>query len=102
MADDKLYYRPRTDEYGRCRQEVNLANAKQYFEKAAELDNKDALYGLGKLGLRKDSEYNPNKAVDYLTTAAKGGHDYAAYTLGKLFLKGVKMSRRMWITHCDG
>ena len=66
------------------------------FEKAAELDNKRRLYGLGKLHLRRDPEYyNPNKAVDYLTIAAKGGHDYAAYTLGKLFLKGEDVPKNV-------
>ena len=69
---------------------VNLRQAKRYFEKAAKLDNPDALYGLGKLFLRKDSEYyDPNKAVDCLLKAARKGHEYAAYTLGRLFLKGV-------------
>ena len=96
MADDKLYYRLGQMNMGGVGTEVNLANAKQYFEKAAELDNKDALYGLGKLNLRKGSEYyNSNKAVDYLMTAAKGGHDYAAYTLGKLFLKGEDVPKNM-------
>ena len=96
MADDKLYYRLGQMNMGGVGTEINLANAKQYFEKAAELDNKDALYGLGKLHLRKDPEYyNPNKAVDYLTIAAKGGHDYAAYTLGKLFLKGEDVPKNV-------
>ena len=73
MADDKLYYRLGQMNMGGVGTEINLANAKQYFEKAAELDNKDALYGLGKLHLRKDPEYyNPNKAVDYLTDSGEG------------------------------
>lgn len=73
---------------------VNLRQAKRYFEKAAKLDNPDALYGLGKLFLRKDSEYyDPNKAVDCLLKAARKGHEYAAYTLGRLFLKGDEIPK---------
>lgn len=104
MADDKLYYRLGQMNLNGVGTEVNLANAKQYFEKAAELDNKDALYGLGKLRLRRDSEYyDPNKAVDCLIEAAKKGHDYAAYNLGKLFLKGEDIPKNVdyalrWLT----
>lgn len=75
---------------------VNLRQAKRYFEKAAKLDNPDALYGLGKLFLRKDSEYyDPNKAVDCLLQAAQKGHEFAAYALGKLFLKGDEVPKNV-------
>lgn len=49
-----------------------------YNEKAAELENVDALYGLGKLYLKKDYEfYDKEKAMEYLKQAAEQGHEYA-------------------------
>ncbi len=96
MADDKLYYRLGQMNLNGIGTAVNLPKAKQYFEKAANLDNPDALYGLGKLFLRKDSEsYDPGKAVDCLLEAAQKGHGYAAYTLGKLFLKGDEVPKNV-------
>ena len=96
MADDKLYYRLGQMNLNGLGTEVDLSQAKQYFEKAAKLDNPDALYGLGKLHLRKDSEYyNPPKAVDCLIEAAKKSHEYAQYTLGKLFLKGDEVPKNV-------
>ena len=89
MADDKLYYRLGQMNLTGTGTEVNIPQTRLYFEKAAEVDNPDALYGLGKLYLRKDSDdYDPQKAVDALIEAAKHGHAFAQYTLGKLFLKG--------------
>lgn len=89
MADDKLYYRLGQMNMNGIGTEVDLLKAKQYFEKAAELDSSDALYGLGKLYLRKDlMDYDPKKAVDYLFKAAQKGHVYAQCALGSLFLKG--------------
>lgn len=108
MADDKLYYRLGQMNLNGVGTETNLSQAKQYFEKAARLDNVNALYGLGKLYLRKDSEYcNPPKAVDCLAEAAKKGHDYAAYTLGKLFLKGEDVPKNVdyamrWLNEAAG
>lgn len=96
MADDRLYYRLGRMNLNGIGTEVNLSLAKQYFEKAAELDNPDAFYGLGKLYLIKDSEYyDPNKAVNCLIEAAKKGHEYAQYTLGKLFLKGEEVPKNV-------
>ena len=54
MADDKLYYRLGSMNYSGTGTELNLKQAKLYFEKAAELGNKDALYGLGKLYLNPE------------------------------------------------
>lgn len=101
MADDKLYYRLGQMNMGGIGTAVNLPKAKRYFEKAAKLDNPDALYGLGKLFLRKDSEYyDPNKAVDCLLQAAQKGHEFSAYALGKLFLKGDEVhSGMVWHPH---
>ena len=89
MADDKLYYRLGSMNLTGTGTEKDLSKAKEYFEKAAALDNADALYGLGRLYLNKDfAENDPQKALGYLITAAQKGHSYAQYTLGKLFLKG--------------
>ncbi len=89
MADDKLYYRLGSMNLSGTGTEVNLSKAKMYLEKAAELDNPDALYGLGKLYLRKDFDgYDPVKAAEYLEKAAKQEHSYAQYLLGKLLLRG--------------
>lgn len=89
MADDKLYYRIGQMNLTGTGTERDLSKAKDYFEKAAKLDNADALYGLGRLYLNKDfAESDTQKALDYLITAAQKGHSYAQYTLGKLFLKG--------------
>lgn len=104
MADDKLYYRLGQMNLTGTGTEVNIPQARLYFEKAAELDNPDALYGLGKLYLRKDSDnYDPKKAVDALIEAAKRGHEFAQYTLGKLFLKGEEVPKNVdyalrWLT----
>ena len=55
--------------------EKDLLKAKDYFEKAAALDNADALYGLCKLYQNKEfAEADTQKAVDYLTSAAQKGH----------------------------
>ena len=89
MADDKLYYRLGSMNLSGTGTDVDLIQAMLYFEKAAELGNVDALYGLGKLYLRKDFEgYDPAKAAEYLEEAAKQEHSYAQYLLGKLLLRG--------------
>ena len=89
MADDKLYYRLGSMNLSGTGTDVDLIQAMLYFEKAAELGNVDALYGLGKLYLRKDFEgYDPAKAAEYLEKAAKQDHSYAQYLLGKLLLRG--------------
>lgn len=91
MADDKLYYRLGQMNLTGTGTEKDLPKAKDYFEKAAALDNADALYGLGKLYLNSDfAGANTQKAIDYLTAAAEKGHSYAQYALGKLFLTGEK------------
>lgn len=89
MADDKLYYRLGQMNLTGTGTEKDLPKAKDYFEKAAALDNADALYGLGKLYLNRDfAGADTQKAMDYFTAAAEKGHSYAQYTLGKLFLTG--------------
>lgn len=91
MADDKLYYRLGQMNLTGTGTEKDLPKAKDYFEKAAALDNADALYGLGKLYLNRDfAGADTQKAIDYLTAAAEKGHSYAQYALGKLFLTREK------------
>lgn len=94
MADDKLYYRLGSMNLNGTGTEVDLMKAKVYFEKAAALENVDALYGLGKLYLRKEfTDYDPAKAAAYLERAAGQGHTYAQYALGKLLLRGEEIPR---------
>lgn len=96
MADDKLYYRLGQMNLTGTGTEVNVTMAKTYFEKAAKLDNPDALYGLGKLHLKRDSaDYNPQTAIQYLLEAAKKGHEYAQYTLGRLYLQGREVPKNV-------
>lgn len=87
MADDKLYYRLGQMNLAGIGTKINVQLAKQYFEKAAQLDNLDAVYGLGKLHLQKGfANYAPEKAVEYLTIAAERGHESAQYLLGRTYL----------------
>lgn len=89
MADDKLYYRLGQMNLKGLGTKIDLDKACDYFEKAADLKNVDALYGLGKLYLNKDfSKNDTQKAIDYLYQAAKKNHQFAQYTLGKMYLKG--------------
>ena len=74
--------------------EVSLLKAGEYFEKAVELDNSNAMFGLGKLYLNPEYDnYDVPKAVDFLLKAAKSGHSQAQYLLGKLFLTGEVVTR---------
>ena len=96
MADDRLYYRLGSMNLSGTGTDVDLIQAMLYFEKAAELGNVDALYGLGKLYLWKDFEgYDLVKAAEYLEQAAKQGHSYAQYQLGKLLLRGEDIPQNL-------
>ncbi|MBQ9168515.1 MAG: SEL1-like repeat protein [Oscillospiraceae bacterium] len=96
MADDKLYYRLGQMNLNGVGTEVDLLQAKHYFEKAAELGNANAYYGLGKLYLRKEFEgRDPNKAVEFFAKAAEQNHQYAQYALGKLFLDGEDVPKNV-------
>ena len=88
MADDKLCYRLGSMNMTGTGTEVDLEKSRYYFEKAVELGSVDALYGLGRLYLKLEfSEYDPEKAVEYLELAAKD-NAFAKYQLGKLFCQG--------------
>ena len=70
VADDRLYYRLGSMNMTGTGTEVDLERARYYFEKASELGNADALYGLGKLYLKPEfPDYDPAKAVEYLEEA---------------------------------
>ena len=89
MADDRLYYRLGSMNMAGTGTEVDLEKARYYFEKAAELGNADALYGLGKLYLKPEfSDFDPAKAVEYLEESATKGNAFAKYQLGKLLCQG--------------
>ena len=89
MADDKLYYRLGSMNMTGTGTEVDLEKARYYFEKAAELGNADAQYGLGKLYLKPEfSGYDPAKAVEFLERSAEKGNAFAKYQLGKLLCQG--------------
>jgi len=82
MSDDKIYYRLGQMNLNGKGTQVDYEKAREYFEKALELENVDALFGLGRLYLKKDYEfYNRDKAIDYLTQASEKGHAYATKLL---------------------
>ena len=89
MADDRLYYRLGSMNMTGTGTEVDLERAKYYFEKAVELGNADAMYGLGKLYLKPEFPgHDPVKAVEYLEKAVAKDHAFAKYQLGKLLCQG--------------
>lgn len=68
---------------------VDFEQARRYFEAAAEQGNADALYGLGKLYLKKEySRFDPIRAIEYLEQSAEKEHAFAKYQLGKLLCEG--------------
>lgn len=89
MADDRLYYRLGSMNFAGTGTELDLEQARYYFEKAAELGNADSLYGLGKLYLKPEfRDYDPAKAIEYLERAVAKDHAFAKYQLGKLLCQG--------------
>lgn len=89
MADDRLYYRLGSMNLTGTGTELDLGQARYYFEKAAELGNADALYGLGKLYMKPDfPDYDPARAVVYLEQAVEKDHAFAKFQLGKLLCQG--------------
>ena len=93
MADDRLYYRMGQMNYTGTGTDKDYEKARIYYEKALELDNKDALYGLGKLYLNKEYEgYDIEKAVRYLTESAGLGNEYAIKLLQ--YINSIKGNNR--------
>ena len=89
MADDKLYYRLGSMNLTGTGTEMDLEQARFYLEKAVELGNADALYGLGRLYLKPEfPDYDPAKAIEYLEQAIEKDNAFAKYQLGKLLCQG--------------
>ena len=75
------------------------AEARHWFEQAAR-DLPDAQYALGKPLLTNDVEvHDQERGIRWLTQAAKSGNTYAAYRLGKEWLKaGNTVEVLPWLT----
>lgn len=83
--------------------EPEEAKAVQYFEKSAEYENVHAKYQLARLYLKQEQEKlkagqpaeeeKVRQAIAWLTEFADQGNDFAAYTLGSLYLEGVLTER---------
>jgi len=88
--DDRLLYRLAAMCLSGNAAGVDFEQARRYFEAAAQQGNADALYGLGKLYLKKEySRFDPIKAIEYLEQSAEKDHAFAKYQLGKLFCEGT-------------
>lgn len=72
--------------------------ARYWFEQAAQ-SLPDAQYALGKLLLTDDPEvHDRGQGIRWLTQAAESGHEFAAYRLGKEFLKEGKADEALpWL-----
>ena len=87
--DDRLLYRLAAMCLSGNAADVDFEQARRYFEAAAEQGNADALYGLGKLYLKKEySRFDPIRAIEYLEQSAEKDHAFAKYQLGKLLCEG--------------
>lgn len=87
--DDRLLYRLAAMCLSGNAAGVDFEQARRYFEAAAEQGHADALYGLGKLYLKKEySLFDPIRAVEYLEQSAEKDHAFAKYQLGKLLCEG--------------
>lgn len=66
------------------------AEARDWFEKSARLDNPHAQYQLAKMILADDASEREEigRALEWLTKAAEAGQDCAQYALGKLYRDG--------------
>lgn len=88
--DDRLLYRLAAMCISGDGDGVDFEQARRYFEAAAKQGNADALYGLGKLYLKKEySLFDPIKAIEYLEQSAEKDHAFAKYQLGKLLCEGT-------------
>lgn len=72
----------------------NYYVALQYFDKAASLGDKDALYQLGNLHLEgKGTPQNLEKAYQNYIQSAELGHEKAQYNIGLFYLQGQFVSQ---------
>ena len=73
-----------------------LENALNYFEQAAQLDDKDALYQLGNAYLEgRGVDQNINKSFEYYLKSANLEHEKAQYNVGLFYLQGKLGERNM-------
>ena len=73
--------------------------ARYWFEQAAQ-ELSGAQYALGKLLLADDAEvHDREQGIRWLTRAAEGGHEFAAYRLAKELLKDGNVAEALpWLT----
>ena len=72
----------------------NTANARYWFQQAAEQGHSYAQYALGKLLLSDDVEVRaPEEGMRWLETAAQSGNHYAAYRMGKEYYRGKNVEQ---------
>lgn len=89
-VDDRLLYRLAAMCLSGNAAGVDFEQERRYFEAAAEQGNADAMYGLGKLYLKKEySRFDPIRAIEYLEQSAEKDHAFAKYQLGKLLCEGT-------------
>lgn len=73
-----------------------LENALNYFEQAAQLDDKDALFQLGNAYLEgRGVDQNMNKSFEYYLKSANLEHEKAQYNVGLFYLQGKLGERNM-------
>ena len=72
----------------------------RYWFRQAAWELPDAQYALGKLLLTDDVEiHDREQGIRWLTQAAEGGHEFAAYRLAREFLKEENIAEAMpWLT----
>ena len=87
--DDTLLYRLGQMNAKGMGTQQDISQAISYFEKAANLKNTNALYGLAMIYLNRElPEYDPSKAISCLQEAAEKENPFAQYQLAKLYLSG--------------
>ena len=95
--DDKLQYRLGYMALHGIGTDPSPETAYQYWKKAVKLQNKDALYALGKLCLdNRNPTFSPREGERYLWESWKKHQNLqAAYLLGKAYAQGIVLPRNM-------
>ena len=72
--------------------DINMTKAIEYYKRAAELNNNDALFQLGIFYYLGTDDVKPNyvKAIEYWERAYKFGNDDARHELGNMFFYGYE------------
>lgn len=85
--DDNLLYRIGTMHYAGQGTPADQEAAFSYFKEAADLNNANAQYALGKTYADPESgHYNIPEAIRYFELAEAQGKSFASYELGKIYL----------------